>query len=202
MAYLRHIPNMIVMAPKDENELRHMLYTALLFPGPAAVRYPRGNGYGVPLDEEFRRLEIGQGEVILEGRDIALLAIGRMVYPAIEAARILREEGLDVGVINARYVKPLDQSLILETVERYKGLVTVEDGCLTGGFGSAVLEFLESQDLLGTPVRRLGLPDHYIEHGSQKELWRLCGLDAEGIADAVRTLVRKTVSSLPYHARP
>ncbi|MBI5197861.1 MAG: 1-deoxy-D-xylulose-5-phosphate synthase, partial [Nitrospirae bacterium] len=202
MAYLRHIPNMIVMAPKDENELRHMLYTALLFPGPAAVRYPRGNGYGVPLDEAFRRLEIGQGEVLLEGRDIALLAIGRMVYPAMEAATILREEGLDVGVLNARYVKPLDQSLILETVERYKGLVTVEDGCLAGGFGSAVLEFLESQDLVGIPVRRLGLPDQYIEHGSQKELWRLCGLDAQGIADSVRTFVRKMVSPFPHHARP
>jgi 1-deoxy-D-xylulose-5-phosphate synthase len=153
------------------------------------------------MDDEIRTIPIGQGEVLLEGRDVALVAIGAMVYPAIEAVRILREEGIDAGVINARFVKPLDERLLLEAADRYKCLVTVEDGCLQGGFGSAVLELLEQRDIQGVSVRRLGIPDQYIEHGSQKELWKLCGLDPEGIAETVRGLMRKSLPS-PYHAGP
>src|SRR3972149_6573708 len=183
--YLRHIPNIVIMAPKDENELQHMLSASVNYNGPSAVRYPRGSGVGVELKPQFMPLEIGKGEVILDGSDVAIIALGNMVYPAIEAAGILKKKGIDAAVANARFAKPVDEEMILELANKCGYLVTVEDGALAGGFGSAVLETLEKHGAADVHVKRIGLPDKFIEHGTIKELHKLYGLDAEGIARVV-----------------
>ena len=190
-AYLRHLPNMLLMAPKDENELQHMLKTALDHPGPAAIRYPKGSGQGVPLETLAKPMEIGKAEIVKAGGDVLILAIGAMVAPALEAARNLKEdEQIDAAVVNARFVKPLDAELILEMIERCGNKVlTVEEHVLQGGFGSAALELLQDQYTDRCLVRRLGLPDTYIEHGPQSSLRRKYGLDAEGIEKAIRSLI-------------
>lgn len=191
-AYLRHLPNMVVMAPKDENELQHMLKTALEHAGPAAIRYPRGNGTGALMDAAPQTLPIGKAELLKDGADVAILAIGHMVQPALEAAKNLEEdEQLSVAVVNARFVKPLDAGLILRLARQTKRLVTVEEHALQGGFGSAVLELLQAQEVDGVAVRCVGLPDQYIEHGGQVLLRRKYGLDAEGIETIVRRLCNK-----------
>lgn len=182
ISYLRHIPNMVLMAPKDEDELQHMLYTSVNHPGPSAIRYPRGTGIGVEIRPQFRLLEIGKGEVIFEGSEIALIAIGNMVYPSIEAAGILRKNGIDAAVVNARFIKPVDESLILDLAYKYGNIITVEEGVLGGGFGSVVLEVLEKNNISDIRVKRIGLPDKFIEHGSIKELHNIYGLDSESIA--------------------
>lgn len=197
LAYLRHIPHMVVMAPKDEDELRHMLATALTLDTPAAIRYPRGSGQGVPLAGEPHPLEVGRGEVLLEGRDGVLLALGSTVYPALEAAHRLQEMGIRLGVINARFVKPLDRELLREVASRYPLLITVEEGVLAGGFGSAVLEALAEDGLWGVRVHRIGLPDQYIEHGAQRRLRQEYGLDADGIVRATLQWVRPPVTLSP-----
>ena len=166
IAYLRHVPNMVVMAPKDENELQHMIKTAVEHPGPTAVRYPRGTGYGVPMDQELKNLEIGKAELLREGNDVAIMAIGSMVYPSLEAAKRLAAEGIAVAVVNARFVKPLDAELILALAKKTCRVVTVEEHALLGGFGSAVLECLDASLTTGVKTLRIGLPDAYIEHGS------------------------------------
>jgi 1-deoxy-D-xylulose-5-phosphate synthase len=186
LSYLRIFPNMTVMAPKDENELQHMLKTALSLDGPAAVRYPRGDGYGVPLDQDLAPLPLGRGEVIRRGDAGALVAVGTMVRPALEAAELLAHEGISLTVVNARFVKPLDRELLLELAGRVPLLVTVEENALTGGFGSAVLELLEEEGVNGCRLRRLGYPDRYIEQGEQGYLRSQHGLDAAGIAASVR----------------
>jgi 1-deoxy-D-xylulose-5-phosphate synthase len=184
LSYLRHLPGMTVMAPKDENELRHMLKTAIYSGLPIALRYPRGAGYGVPLDRELKLLEIGKGEQLLDGDDLTIVAVGATVYPAVQAADALRLKGLSVGVVNARFVKPLDAELILGVARRTGRILTVEENALQGGFGSAVLEILYDNNLQDVKVRRLGLPDHYIEQGSQAQLRKDVGIDAEGITAA------------------
>ena len=190
LSYLRHIPGMVLMAPKDENELQHMLATALQYEeGPIAMRYPRGSGVGVPLDEEFRLLEIGKGELLREGSDAVLFAIGAPVYPALKAADILKEKGISVAVINARFVKPLDVDLLMEWARKTSVVVTVEENAIQGGFGSAVLEMFEERGFFPKRIKRLGLPDKFIPHGKQSQLRRLVGIDAEGIAQAVENLV-------------
>ncbi|HKZ16697.1 MAG TPA: 1-deoxy-D-xylulose-5-phosphate synthase [Geobacteraceae bacterium] len=189
LSYLRHLPNMTVMAPKDENELQHMLQTAIEHDGPMVVRYPRGIGYGVPLDQVFSALPIGRGEVIREGTDGVVLAVGTMVRPALLAAEMLAGEDLQLSVVNARFVKPLDRELILSLAAKTGVLVTVEENVLQGGFGTAVLELLEEEGLDGVKVLRLGFPDTYIEQGEQAELRAMYGLDAAGIAGAVRNLM-------------
>ncbi|MFA7059558.1 MAG: 1-deoxy-D-xylulose-5-phosphate synthase [Pedobacter sp.] len=190
LSYLRHLPNMTLMAPKDENELQHMLATAIELGQPVAIRYPRGNGYGVPLDQTFKILRIGEAEMICEGGDCALLAIGTMVYPALEAARLLKElDGICLTVINARFVKPLDETLILEQARKYGRLLTLEENALQGGFGAAVLELLEEHGLSGVRVLRLGYPDSPIPQGEQHELRALLGLDTAGIVSSVRTFL-------------
>ena len=187
LSYLRHQPNMTIMAPKDENELQHMLATAIDLGRPVTVRYPRGNGYGVALDQTFKILPIGSAELLHEGDDCTLLALGTLVYPALEAARMLEEqEGTRLTVINARFVKPLDETLILEQARRCGLLVTLEENALQGGFGTAVLELLEEHGLSGVRVLRLGYPDSPIPQGEQHELRAMLGLDAVGIASAVR----------------
>ncbi len=190
ISYLRHVPNMVLMAPKDEDELRHMLYTSINHPGPSAIRYPRGTGIGVDINSPFKLLEAGKGEVISDGMDIAIIALGSMVYPSIEASGILKKEGIDAAVINARFVKPLDEALILDLAYKYGNIITVEEGCLAGGFGSAILELLERNGITGVHVKRIGIPDKFIEHGQIKELHHIYGLDAEGIAGEVPSFLK------------
>jgi 1-deoxy-D-xylulose-5-phosphate synthase len=185
---LRALPNMVVMAPKDENELRHMLVTAIAHPGPAAVRFPRGAGVGVPLDPELKALPFGRAELLRDGDDAAILALGSMVHPALEAASELGASGLSVAVVNARFVKPLDAELITALARRCRVLVTVEEHAALGGFGGAVLELLAAAGL-AVPLECLGVPDRIVEHGDPAEVLAGLGLDAAGIARAVRAAV-------------
>lgn len=184
--YLRCAPNMIVMAPKDEQELRGMLKTAVEHPGPAALRYPRGEALGMELSQEIKAIPIGKAELLKDGDDICILAAGNVVAPSLEAAERLEEDGYSVAVVNARFVKPLDEELIKEMGDRCGLILTVEENVLAGGFGSAVLELVESKRLPHVAVRRLGVGDKFIEHGTQTERRREAGLDAEGIERAAR----------------
>lgn len=193
LSYLRHLPEMTVMAPKDENELQHMLKTALYSGRPISLRYPRGNGYGVPLDQELRELPIGRGEQLTDGNDLAIVAIGSTVYPALEAAGLLGQRGIRATVINARFVKPLDRELILSAASRTGLLVTVEENALQGGFGTAVLELLADEGHTDIRVKRIGIPDRFIEQGSQAQLRQDLGLDATGIAATCEAFLASTV---------
>ena len=192
IAYLRHVPNMVVMAPKDENEFQHMIKTAVEHPGPSAMRYPRGSGCGVPMDQELKTLKIGKAELIKDGSEAAIIAIGNMVCPSIEAAKRLADEGISVAVVNARFVKPLDEEMIVAFARKTGRIVTVEEHALFGGFGSAVLECLDAKGIAGIKTLRIGLPDAYIEHGAQKVLRKKYGLDTDGIYASVRDFVEKT----------
>jgi 1-deoxy-D-xylulose-5-phosphate synthase len=192
LAYLRHLPNMVIMAPKDENELQHMLKTAVAYNGPAAVRYPRGTGLGVPMDQEMTVLPIGEGEVLREGSDLALFAIGNMVRPCLDAAEKLQAAGISAAVVNARYVKPMDEELVLRYARSPGRIVTVEEHALQAGFGSALLECLESNKMTGVRTHRIGLPDRFIEHGPQAVLRQKYGLDADGITASVKGFMEKT----------
>lgn len=185
LSYLRCIPNMVVMAPSDENECRQMLHTALMCDGPAAVRYPRGSGPGVPLAQEMKSLPVGRGEIRRTGRAraghrIALLAFGSMVAPALSAA-----EEFDATVANMRFVKPLDVALVQQLARTHDALVTLEENAVMGGAGSAVLEALAASDLK-LPVLQIGLPDRFVDHGDPMLLLKECGLDAAGVAAAIR----------------
>ncbi len=189
-SYLRHIPNLIVMAPKDENELQHMLKTAVYCGRPASLRYPRGNGWKGFMEEEMKELPIGRAEVLQQGKDLLILAIGSTVKCAMEAALKLQEEGIQPTVVNARFVKPLDQELILDLSAGIRRVLTVEENALQGGFGSAVLELYEEAGLPGLKVKRLGIGDEFVEHGSQELLRRKLGIDPEGILQASRELLK------------
>jgi 1-deoxy-D-xylulose-5-phosphate synthase len=191
-SFLRHIPNIVVMAPKDENELGRMMATAFAHDGPTAVRYPRGMGVGVSVDPELAPLEIGVGELVREGRDAVIVTLGSRVYPSLEAALALEGQGLDVAVFHARFVKPLPAAQLLDLAARFPAMLLVEENALAGGFSSAVLELLADSDGLGgLKVRRLGIPDEFVEHGTQKELRAMLGIDREGIERAVRALLGK-----------
>ena len=192
IAYLRHLPNMVIMAPKDENELQHMLKTSLEHDGPSTLRYPRGTGLGVPMDQELKPLSIGRGEVLQDGDELVIIAIGNMVKPAQEAGELLKAGGISAAVVNARFVKPLDEELILRLARKTGRVVTVEEHALQGGFGSAVLECIEDNRLSAVKVLRIGLPDRFIEHGPQTVLRQKYGLDADGIFASVRDFVEKT----------
>ncbi|MCQ4574759.1 MAG: 1-deoxy-D-xylulose-5-phosphate synthase [Candidatus Brocadiales bacterium] len=181
IAYLRHLPGMKLMAPKDSRELRLMLELAIDGEGPSGIRYPRANVPDDELDLPARKFSWGEAEVLKEGRDGAIIAYGAMVYPSFKAAEALGREGVEVTVINARFVKPLDKKTILEAVETHPVVFTVEDHALPGGFGSAVLEMLSEEGADTRKIRRLGIPDRFIEHGSRSELLRDLGLDEEGI---------------------
>ncbi|MBZ0095891.1 MAG: 1-deoxy-D-xylulose-5-phosphate synthase [Sulfuricella sp.] len=180
LSFLRCVPNMLVMAPSDENECRQMLYTAFMHNGPSAVRYPRGGGTGVAIRQEMQALTMGKGEIRREGEKIAILAFGSMLMPALAAA-----DDLKATVANMRFVKPLDLELVLRLAQTHDLLVTVEENSVMGGAGSAVLEFLESRGLT-VPVLQLGLPDRFVEHGDPAKLLAACGLDQDGIVRAVR----------------
>ncbi|OGQ88592.1 MAG: 1-deoxy-D-xylulose-5-phosphate synthase [Deltaproteobacteria bacterium RIFOXYD12_FULL_56_24] len=181
LSFLRFIPNLVIMAPKDENELRHMLHTAILHPGPAAVRYPRGNGEGVFLDEVRQRLPLGKGELLREGEDILLLPIGNRVAAALEAATGLKKLGMEAAVINPRFIRPLDEELICEWARRTGKVITIEDNVKKGGFGSAVLELFAKKNLWGVQTKILGLPDKFMEHGTQAQLRHKGNIDAPAI---------------------
>lgn len=187
LSYLRHVPRMVCMAPANEGELRRMLATALSLDGPAAIRYPRGAGPQQGLDEPLGPLEIGKAEVLREGQDVAILALGTMVQPALEAAEILTAEGIAATVVNARFAKPLDAELICDLARRCGALVTVEENAAAGGFGSGVVELVAEQRA-AIPLRVLGLPDSFVPHGDRQRLLAECGLDATGIAQACREL--------------
>jgi len=190
LSFLRHLPELTVMAPKDENELQHMVKTAVNSGRPVALRYPRGAGYGVPLDTELTELPIGKGELLADGADLTIVAIGSTVHPALEAAKLLKEKGIDAAVVNARFVKPLDEELILAQAEKTGCLVTVEENALQGGFGSAVLELLSDRGVTGVRVKRLGIPDKFIEQGSQSQLRADLGIDGPGIAASVEAFLK------------
>ncbi|MBH0199033.1 MAG: 1-deoxy-D-xylulose-5-phosphate synthase [Nitrospira sp.] len=188
-AYLRHVPNMVVMAPKDENELQHMVKTSVQYDGPISLRYPRGVSLGVKMDEVPQALPIGKGELLKDGTDLAIIAIGVSVWQAHQAAERLSKEGVSTAVVNARFAKPLDQELITSVAKRVRYVVTVEEGCRMGGFGSAVLESLSEAGITGVMTKVLGLPDWYIEQGPQDLLRERYGLTAEGIYQSVKELI-------------
>ena len=190
-AYLRSIPNMMIMAPKDENELRHMLKTALSFNGPISVRYPRGSGVGVDITEPMHELPIGKAEVLREGKELCFWAIGSMVQSAVQAADKLKEQGIDAGVVNMRFAKPLDKELLIEHAKRYGKIITLEEGVLAGGVGSEVLEILDDAGLLQQcAVLRLGIPDEFVTHGDKKLLFCDLGLDTDAIVQKAAAFVK------------
>jgi 1-deoxy-D-xylulose-5-phosphate synthase len=191
LSFLRFIPNMVLMAPKDEEELRHMLYTAVLHKGPAAVRYPRGPGEDVLLTGDLQRIEIGKAEVLLEGGDILLLPIGNRVHPALRAAEGLKKIGIDAAVINPRFIKPLDADLICTWAARTGRVVTIEDNVRQGGFGSSILELFSRRRLFGIQTCTLAHPDLFIEHGPQRTLWKDNNLDSPAIIRAAMKLMNK-----------
>ena len=190
IAYFRGYPNIVLGAPKDEGEMRDMLYTMIEHPAPAAMRYPRGNGVGADILSAPKLLEIGKAEILREGNEVAILGYGSMVYPAMQAAENLEKDGIDATVINARFVKPLDAELILALAQTNRVIVTVEEAYLAGGFGSAVLELLEENGLQDKiKVVRMGVPDRIITHGDAKLLLAKYGLDADGIYQKVKETI-------------
>ncbi|MDP2884742.1 MAG: 1-deoxy-D-xylulose-5-phosphate synthase [Ignavibacteria bacterium] len=198
LSYLRCVQGMVVMAPKDEQELRDMLYTAVEYKdGPIALRYPRGNSLGVDVRPGFRKLEIGRGVTLRGGKNVAILAVGNVVPYALEAAEILAAEGIEAEVVNMRFVKPIDDELIRLLALRIDAIVTVEDNVIQGGFGSGILESISKQGLSNIAVKLHGLPDHFVDHGTPNELYRMLKLDAVGIADVVREflLSRRNVAT-------
>jgi len=200
LAYLSAAPGIIVMAPKDENELRHMLYTALTAEGPAALRYPRGNGIGLPV-EDFKRLEIGKAEILHDGGDIGILALGSMVYPCLEAADKLAGLGIHATVINARFMKPLDEDLILCLAAEKQFLVTAEEGTDYGGFGAMVATLLQDRKVPAS-ILRIAVPDRIIPHGAPNLLHAKYGLDADGIVERIQKFAHEVPkpADWPYRA--
>jgi len=196
LSYLICIPNLVIAAPGDGNELSNLLYTAVNSGHPMAIRYPRGRAPGIPADESFKKLPIGKAELLNQGDDAAIIAIGSTVGPSLEAARLLSDKGINCSVVNARFAKPLDADLILELAGRIKRLVTVEENALAGGFGSAVLSLLS--DTNDIHVLRLGIPDEFVEHGPQNLLRANYNLDAEGIARSTLTFLSRVESHAPH----
>ncbi len=190
IAYLRAVPNIVVMAPKDEGEMRDMMLTMMEHVGPAAMRYPRGNGVGADIAREPQLVEIGKGELLRDGGEIAIVAYGSMVHPSLRAAENLAKEGMETTVVNARFVKPLDAPLLLALARTKRLIVTVEEAYLAGGFGSAVLELLEENGLQDkVRIVRMGIPDRLVTHGDAKLLLAKYGLDADGIYNRVKASI-------------
>ena len=193
ISFLSFIPNMVIMAPKDEEEFQHMIYTSIEYNGPSAVRYPRGAGEDRIVEEsdELTLLPIGKGELLLEGDDILLLPIGNRVYPALDAAKELKEIGIHAAVINPRFIKPLDGDLIEKWASHTGKMITIEDNSKAGGFGSSVLELLCSRDITHVHTQILGHPDNFIEHGPQKTLWKNSMIDTNAIVMTAKKLLGK-----------
>ena len=181
LAYLRMIPRMTIMVPKDENELQHMIYTSTFCNGPSAVRYPRGQGVGVELDKELKQLEIGNAEILREGSDVLIIAAGPVIYDALIACE---ETGCSATIVNARFIKPLDESAILNLAPRHKRVITIEEGTTKGGLGSAVAELLAQNNIL-KKITMLGLPDEFVIMGKQSEQKKWAKLDKDSIIEAL-----------------
>jgi len=189
LSFLRSIPNFVLMAPADENELARMLKTALEYGGPIGLRYPRGAGVGVVVEEKIKPVPIGKAKVLDQGGDALVLAAGPLVHEALCAARRLAKQGIGVTVVNARFIKPIDSELIISLCKKIPRVLTIEENALSGGFGSAVLECIADAGLSGVRVSRMGIPDRFVEHGTQKELRRSLGLDEDGIAGRILSLL-------------
>jgi 1-deoxy-D-xylulose-5-phosphate synthase len=186
IAFLRHLPNMVIMMPKDENEGQHMVYTAIKYnDGPIALRYPRGNGLGVPMDKELKEIPIGTWEVLREGTDCAILTFGTTIGMALEAAEILAKDEISVKVVNARFIKPLDEQMLHEIMGNNMPILTIEEAVLQGGFGSAVLEFANDHGYRNVVIDRMGIPDRFIEHGSVRELLEEIGLTTSHVVERI-----------------
>ncbi|MGO4541709.1 1-deoxy-D-xylulose-5-phosphate synthase [Paenibacillus sp. 2TAB19] len=194
IAFLRHVPNLVLMMPKDENELRRMLVTAVEYnEGPIAVRYPRINGVGVPLDPNPQPLEIGKWETVREGDSGVIIALGPMIQVAEEAAELLKREGHNIQIVNARFIKPLDEQMLLNLAAEGKQMIVLEEGSEMGGLGSAVLEFYSLNSKYGLPIRIIGVPDRFIEHGSIKEQREEVGLTAERVATEFKEMMPRRI---------
>ncbi|MEI5908131.1 1-deoxy-D-xylulose-5-phosphate synthase [Bacillus spongiae] len=192
IAFLRHIPNMVLMMPKDENEGQHLVNTALHYDdGPIAMRFPRGNGYGVPMDQSLKEISIGTWEVLKEGSEAVILTFGTTIPMAMEAANELEAQGISVKVVNARFIKPLDERMLCEILDKNMPILTIEEAVLQGGFGSAVLEFAHNNGAHNHVIERMGIPDVYIEHGSVKELLNEIGLTKEAVVDKIHAITPK-----------
>ena len=186
MSYLRHIPNMVVASPKDENELRQLLYSALIYGRTMSIRYPRGEILGVPFEEELRGDPLGKWEALREGSDVCLIGCGPVVYACLDAADELeREEGISCSVINGRFVKPIDREMLVHAARCVKRILTFEENTVIGGFGSGVMEVLSEEGIV-MPVRRVGLPDRFLTHSPQNLLRQQTGLDKDGIKRTVK----------------
>ena len=190
LSYFRSIPNMVLMAPKDENELKQMLYSAYRYEVPAAIRYPRGEALGVTIEDDFREIPIGTWETLREGTDLTIIACGNMVATAVDTAEMLGQEGISTGVINGRFIKPMDGDLLVATASKTGRILTLEENVLNGGFGSGVAEILAEREML-IPLKSLGIPNTFVTHGSQNTLRKALGLDRDGIARTVRTWLKK-----------
>jgi 1-deoxy-D-xylulose-5-phosphate synthase len=187
-SFLRHIPNLTIMAPGDEYEFRQMIYTAFQIKGPVAIRYPKRDALRIREFHCYDPVPIGVGEILLQGQNTAIIAVGAMVIPALQAASRLQKSGLNITVVNARFIKPLDEGLLLNIVRTHQQIITVEENAVAGGFGSAVLEFLIQRGVKGIDFKILGIPDEFITHGPTEVLLKKCGLDVDGICRAVREL--------------
>lgn len=192
IAFLRHIPNMVLMMPKDENEGQHLVYTAMQYEdGPIAMRFPRGNGLGVEMDKEFKEIPIGSWEQLKQGGDAAILTFGTTIPMAMEAAAILEKQGYSIKVINARFLKPLDEKMLSELLNQNIPILTIEEAVLQGGFGSSILEFANDHGFYQTVIERMGIPDRFIEHGSVDKLLEEIGLTTENVVKRLQKLARK-----------
>lgn len=192
MAYMRCIPNMVVSAPMNEEELRNLMYTAQQENmGPFVIRYPRGNGVMVDWQRPFKAIPVGKGRKVSDGDDVAILSVGTIGNEVVKATTELNAEGYNPAHYDLRFVKPLDEALLHDVFKKFNKIITVEDGCIEGGMGSAVLEFMIDNGYTNIQVKRLGIPDKFIEHGDQPELWAECGFDAHGIAEQVRNMAEK-----------
>ncbi len=190
LSFFRHIPNMVLMSPKDENELKQMLYSAYVYNRPVAIRYPRGEAQGVSIDETFKEISLGTWEILKEGEELTIIACGNMVYPALDVAEKLRKEGIAIGVINGRFIKPMDDKMLSEVASRTKKILTLEENTLMGGFGSGVMELLSKEEI-SIPIKSMGIPDTFITHGSQKKLRNALGIDRAGIKKAIKAWLKK-----------
>lgn len=192
IAFLRHLPNLVLMMPKDENEGQHMVYTALKYDdGAIAMRFPRGNGLGVPMDDELKEIPIGTWEVLKEGDDAVILTFGTTIPMALEAAEVLEKQGISVKVINARFIKPLDESMLTELLKADLPILTIEEAVLQGGFGSAVLEYAHENNFHHATIELIGIPDRFIEHGSVNKLLDEIGMTTDHVVSKIQALARK-----------
>lgn len=192
IAFLRHIPNIVLMMPKDENEGQHMVNTAIQYnDGPIAMRFPRGNGYGVPMDNELKEIPIGTWEVLKEGSDATILTFGTTIPMALDAAAQLEKENYSVRVVNARFIKPMDAKMLTSLLSEKLPILTIEEAVLQGGFGSAVMEYAQEQGFYGAVIDRMGIPDYFIEHGSVDELLQEIDLTAEAVVKRIKRIAQK-----------